>query len=397
VLRAHPKSFCRAGEQSIPKGNTVKLKNVAAAGALALATALALSACGGNSGSDGAANTPSPAKTVDYSSLSGTITAGGSSAQANAQTAWAAAFKGLGANVTINYDKSQGSGGGRTNWLGGSYDFAGTDSALSADEFTQAKTTCGPDGGLNIPVYLSGVSVIYNLPGVDKLNLSAEVIAKIFSGAIKTWNDPAIKALNSGADLPSSPIATVHRSDGSGTTNNFTSYLNQVAPSVWTNAPSNDWPYPNVGSGQQGGSGVVNTVTATANSIGYADQSSIGKATQADIQAGTSGSTFVTYSADGATKAFDDAAQDASQGDGDLTKKLDYTKITGADAYPIPLLSYAVTCKTFKDSTQGKLTAAYLGFIGSKTGQDVAEKNAGAAPLPTSIQDEIAKTVALIK
>ncbi|GAA4177104.1 phosphate ABC transporter substrate-binding protein PstS [Gryllotalpicola koreensis] len=378
----------------------MKLKNVAAAGALALATALALSACGSNGdtgGSGDATKTPSAAPTVDYSSLSGTITAGGSSAQANAQAAWSAAFKGLGANVTINYDKSQGSGGGRTNWLGGSYDFAGTDSALSPDEFTKAKTTCGADGGVNIPVYLSGVAVIYNLPGVDKLNLSADVIAKIFSGAIKTWNDPAIAALNSGTTLPSSPIATVHRSDGSGTTNNFTSYLNQVAASTWTNAPSNDWPYPNVGSGQQGGSGVVNTVTATANSIGYADQSSIGKASQADIQAGTSGSTFVTYSAAGATKAFDEAAQDASQGAGDLTKKLDYTKISGADAYPIPLLSYAVTCKTFKDATQGKLTAAYLGFIGGKTGQDVAEKNAGAAPLPASIQAEIAKTVALIK
>jgi phosphate transport system substrate-binding protein len=378
----------------------VKLKNVATAGALALATALALSACSGSNDNASPGSTKSAAPTtaaVDYSSLSGTLTAGGSSAQANAQAAWTTAFKGLGANVTINYDKSQGSGGGRTNWLGGSYDFAGTDSALSADEFTKAKTSCGPDGGLDIPVYLSGVSVIYNLPGVDKLNLSAEVIAKIFSGAIKTWNDPAIAALNKGVNLPSSAIATVHRSDGSGTTNNFTSYLNQVAPSVWTNAPSNDWPYPQIGSGQQGGSGVVNTVTATANSIGYADQSSIGKAAQAAIQAGTSGDTFVSYSADGATKAFDESAQDASQGDGDLTKKLDYTKISGSDAYPIPLLSYDVVCKTFKDSAQGKLTAAYIGFIGSKTGQQVAQKNAGAAPLPESIQSEIAKTVALIK
>jgi phosphate transport system substrate-binding protein len=378
----------------------VKLKNVAAAGALALVTALALSACSGSDDDSNAGSTSSPAAStpsVDYSSLSGTITAGGSSAQANAQAAWTAAFKAQATGVTINYDKSQGSGGGVTNWLGGSYDFAGTDSALSADQFTQAQTTCGPDGGLNIPVYLSGVSVIYNLPGVDKLNLSAEVIAKIFSGAITTWNDPAIAALNSGANLPSSPIATVHRSDGSGTTNNFTTYLNQVAASAWTNAPSNAWPFPNVGSGQQGGSGVVNTVTATANSIGYADQSSIGKATQANIQAGTSGSTFVTYSAAAATKAFDAAAQDASQGEGDLTKKLDYTKISGASEYPIPLLSYAVLCKSFKDETQGKLTSAYIGFIGGKIGQEVGEKNAGAAALPASTQSEIAKTVALIK
>jgi phosphate transport system substrate-binding protein len=380
----------------------VKLKNVAAVGAIALVSALALSACSSDNGNDkgGSTDTKTSAAadggTVD-SSLSGTITAGGSSAQANAQAAWTTAFKAQASGVTINYDKSQGSGGGRTNWLGGSYDFAGTDSALSADEFTKAQTTCGPDGGINIPVYLSGVSVIFNISGVDKLNLSAETVAKIFSGAIKTWNDPAIAALNSGVTLPNAPITTVHRSDGSGTTNNFTDYLNQVAPSVWTNKPSNDWPFPQVGSGQQGGSGVVNTVTATANSIGYADQSSIGNATQAAIQAGTSGSTFVDYSAAGATKAFDESAQDAAQGAADLTKKLDYTKISGADAYPIPLLSYAVVCKSFKDAAQGKLTKAYIGFIGSSIGQQVAEKNAGAAALPQSTIDEIAKSVAAIK
>jgi phosphate transport system substrate-binding protein len=378
----------------------VKLKNVAAAGALALATALALSACGGNSDTGSGSNdTKSPAAagpTID-SSLSGTITAGGSSAQANAQTAWISAFTAQATGVKINYDKSQGSGGGRTNWLGGSYDFAGTDSALSSDEWTKAQTTCGADGGLNIPVYLSGVSVIFNISGVDKLNLSASVISKIFSGAIKTWNDPAIASLNSGVKLPSAPIATVHRSDGSGTTNNFTDYLHQVAPSDWTNAPSNDWPFPHVGSGQQGGSGVVTAVSQTANSIGYADQSSINGAHQASIQAGTSGSDFVAYSSAGATKAFDESAQDAAQGDGDLTKKLDYTKITGTDAYPIPLLSYDVVCKTFKDSTQGKLTSAYLGYIGSAQGQQIAAKNAGAAPLPDSVVSEIAKTVALIK
>jgi len=380
----------------------VKLKNVAAAGALALATALALSACSGSSdktGSD-AGNTSAPAASdsakVDYSSLSGTITAGGSSAQANAQAAWTAAFTAQATGVKVNYDKSQGSGGGVTNWLGGSYDFAGTDAALSDDQFTQAKTTCGPDGGLNIPVYLSGVSVIYKLPGDPKLKLSGSVIAKIFTGKITNWNDPAIAALNSGTTLPNLPISVVHRSDGSGTTANFTTYLSQVAASDWTTPAGTAWPN-SVGSGQQGGSGVVNTVEAGNGTIGYADQSSIGDATQASIQAGTSGKTFVAYSASAATKAFDAAAQDAAQGDGDLTKKLDYTKISGASEYPIPLLSYDVLCKTFKDSTQSKLTAAYIGFIGSKTGQEVGEKNAGAAALPASIQDEIAKTVALVK
>ncbi|MFC4242308.1 substrate-binding domain-containing protein [Gryllotalpicola reticulitermitis] len=381
----------------------MKLKNVAAAGAIALVSALALSACSGsNSGSGGSgggstnSSSPSSAPSVDYSSLSGTITAGGSSAQANAQAAWSAAFKAQASGVTINYDKSQGSGGGVTNWLSGSYDFAGTDAALTPAQFTQAQTSCGTGGGLNIPVYLSGVGIIYKLPGDPKVNLTGQLLAQIFSGKITNWNDAKIKAVNSGVTLPSLKISVVHRSDGSGTTANFTTYLSQIDPTDWTSAPGTAWPN-SVGSGQQGGSGVVNTVEAGSGTIGYADQSSVGKATMAAIQVGTSGSNFSSYSAAGATAAFEAAAQDASQGADDLTKKLDYTKITDSSAYPIPLLSYDVLCKTFKDSTQGKLTAAYLGFIGSDTGQKVGAQNAGAAPLPASIIAEITKSLADVK
>ncbi|HEY0248076.1 MAG TPA: phosphate ABC transporter substrate-binding protein PstS [Gryllotalpicola sp.] len=382
----------------------MKLKNVAAVGTLALATAIALSACSGNSSdnnsSGGSSDSTSPsasAPSVD-SSLTGTITAGGSSAQANAQQAWTAAFTAQAAGVKINYDKSQGSGGGVTNWLGGSYDFAGTDSALSSDQFTQAQQTCGADGGIDIPVYLSGVAIIYKLSGVSKLNLDATTIAQIFAGKITTWNDPAIAKLNSGASLPSTPITVVRRSDGSGTTANFTTYLSQADPTDWTFEAGTAWPTipGDKSSGQQGGSGVVNTVQAGNGTIGYADQSSIGDATMASVEVGTGG-TFVDYSAAGATAAFEAAAQDASQGADDLTKKLDYTKITDASSYPIPLLSYDVVCKTFKDATQGKLTKAYLSYITGAQGQQIAEKNAGAAALPDSTISEIAKSLADLK
>jgi len=378
----------------------VKLKNVAAVGAIALVSALALSACSSNNNSSntgsGTTDSPSPTSSVDYSSLSGTITAGGSSAQANAQAACTATFTAQASGVKVNYDKSQGSGGGVTNWLSGSYDFAGTDAALKPDQFTQAKTSCGTEGGLNIPVYLSGVGIIYKLPGDPKVKLTGQLLAQIFTGKITNWNDSKIAAVNSGTTLPNMAIHVVHRSDGSGTTANFTTYLSQIDPTDWKTAPGTAWPN-SVGSGQQGGSGVVNTVEAGSGTIGYADQSSVGKATMADIQVGTSGSTFSTYSAAGATAAFGVAAQDASQGTGDLTKKLDYTKITGSNMYPIPLLSYDVLCKSFKNATQGKLTAAYIGFIGSSTGQQVGAQNAGAAPLPASIISEISQTLATVK
>jgi phosphate transport system substrate-binding protein len=366
--------------------HTVKLKNVAAVGAIALVTAIALSSCSSSSSTPAATKAPA---------LSGTITAGGSSAQANAQTAWTAAFQAQNSGVTINYDKSQGSGGGVTNFLSGSYDFAGTDAALTADQETSSQSLCGAGGALDVPVYLSGVSVIFNLPGVTKLNLDSATIAKIFSKKITTWNDPAIVASNPGVTLPKDKITPVVRSDGSGTTANFTTYLSQSQPSIWSYPVSTAWPVTGE-SGQQGGSGVVTAVGAGKDTIGYADQSSIGKATAASIQLGTT-TNFVAYSAAGATAAFQEAAATKASTKGDLTQDLDYTKITGTTSYPIPLLSYDVLCTQFKDATQASLAKAYVGYIVSSQGQAVAAKNAGSAPLPASILTEAKASLALIK
>jgi phosphate transport system substrate-binding protein len=375
----------------------VKLKNVAAVGAIALVTAIALSSCSSSTPTPTPTATKSAATGPDLSTLSGTLTAGGSSAQANAQAAWTAGFVSVATGVTINYDKSQGSGGGVTNWLAGSYDFAGTDSALNPTQVTSANTTCGAGGGLDLPVYLSGVAIIFNVPGVTSLNLDSKTIAGIFNKTITTWNDPAIKALNPGATLPAHAITPVVRSDGSGTTANFTTYLSETQPSIWTYPVSTAWPVTGE-SAQQGGSGIVSTVAAGQYTIGYADQSSVGTADQAAIQLGSSGSTFDKYTATGATKAFAAAATSAPNGTtGDLTQKIDVTKITAKGAYPIPLLSYDVICTTFKSSTQATLAAAYIGFIDSANGQAIAAKNAGAAPLPASILADVATSLKLVK
>ena len=378
----------------------MKLKNVAAVGTLALATALALTACSGSSttgsGSTDAASPSSTAPSIDFASLAGTITAGGSSAQANAEAAWITAFTAQAKGVTINYDKSQGSGGGVTNWLAGSYDFAGSDSPLNPTQVASSASTCGADGAINLPVYLDGVAVIYNLPGVKDLKLSSEVIAKIFSLKITTWNDAAIVALNPKAKLPATAITTVTRSDGSGTTTNFTNYLSQSQPSIWTYAPSNAWPVAG-SSAQQGGSGVVNTVKAGEGTIGYADHSAIGDLSSAQIQAGTS-KDYVAFSAEGASTAFAKAAvATPTTVEGDLSQKLDYTKLTDKSAYPIPLISYQILCKTFKSADQAKLTKAFVGYVASDIGQKIAAKNAGAAPIPAAMLAKIAKSLADVK
>jgi phosphate transport system substrate-binding protein len=367
----------------------VKLKNLAVAGTIAVVATLALASCSSSSG-----NTPA----ASSSALSGTITAGGSSAQANAETAWTAAYTAsgsAGSGVTINYDKSQGSGGGVTNFLSGSYDFAGTDAALTADQQTSAQTQCGAGGALDIPVYLSGVSIIFNLPGVTKLNLDSQSIAKIFNKKITKWNDPALVKLNSGVTLPNQKITPVVRSDGSGTTANFTTYLSQAQKANWPYPASNAWPVTGE-SAQQGGSGIVSAVAAGKYTIGYADQSSIAKATAASVQLGTT-TTFVDYSAAGATSAFTESATTTPSTKNDLTQDLDYTKITGTSSYPIPLLSYAVACTTFKKAAQAALVRSYLGFIDSTEGQAIAAKNAQSAPLPAALLAEAKTSIAAIK
>lgn len=354
--------------------------------------ALALSACGGGSNADGGSgsSTAGTAAGANYASLAGTITAGGSSAQANAQAAWTAGFKAQAAGVTVNYDKSQGSGGGVTNFTAGSYDFAGSDAYLSAEQASKTQGVCGTGGAVNLPVYLDGVSVVFNVKGVDKLQLSPDTIARIFNQQIKTWDDPAIKADNPGVTLPGTAITTVTRSDGSGTTQNFTNYLHQVAPSVWTSPVSNKWPIAG-SSAQQGGSGVVNTVKAGDGTIGYADHSAIGSLKSASIKAGNA---YVDFSQDGVTKAIATAVAPAkSTVPGDLAQDIDYTKLTGPDAYPIPLISYDILCTQFKDAKQAKLATAYVGYIVSDQGQKIAAKNAGSAPLPAELAAKIQDTL----
>ena len=375
----------------------MKLSRFVQLGAAATVASLALAGCSSPSGSgDTAASSASPtsssvAFTIDPS-LSGTITAGGSSAQSNAQAAWTAAYNAQAKGVTINYDKSQGSGGGVTNFLSGAYDFAGSDSPLNADQTAQSKALC-TDGGVNIPVYLDGVAIIFNIPGVTDLKLSGETIAKIFALQITDWSDPAITKDN-GTALPAGAITTVARSDGSGTTQNFTNYLAATQSSVWTSPAGKDWPIEGNVSKQKGGSGVVEAVKAGSGTIGYADHSAIGTLNAAAIiQDGTA----IPYSAEAVTATFAAAAVDASNGvPGDLSMKFDYSKVTD-ETYAIPLVSYAIACSTFKDTKQSALVKSYLGFVTSTTGQAVAAKNAGSAPLPDSVLAAAAKTLEAIK
>src|SRR3954465_11385828 len=183
--------------------------------AMALAGSLALAACGASNEASSGSGSGS-GSSGNAAQLSGSLNGAGSSAQQAAMQGWSAGFNKEQPNVTVNYDPV-GSGGGRTQFIAGGVDFAGSDAALKTDpEVPDAQKRCGGDI-FELPDYISAIAVAYNLPSVKTLNLAPDTIAKIFNSSITTWNDPAIAADNPGVTLPSTQITPVHRSDNSGT------------------------------------------------------------------------------------------------------------------------------------------------------------------------------------
>src|SRR6202167_3854134 len=203
-------------------------QQVAAAGVAVVATALSLAACSSSSSSTTAASSSTPASSgssapasAASSSVSGTIKAAGSTFQTNFQQGAISAFSKVDSGITVDYDPV-GSSTGRADLYANTVLFAGSDSPVPAKEASKV-----PAGKtiLYFPVQIGPIAMAYNLPGVTNLKLDATVLAGIFQGTIKTWDDPAIKAPNPGANLPSSTIVLAVRSDGSGTTANFSEYL----------------------------------------------------------------------------------------------------------------------------------------------------------------------------
>jgi phosphate transport system substrate-binding protein len=216
----------------------VKLSRSTRLAAALAAGSLALAACGGSDDTtDPAGGDEAAAETA----LSGTLSGAGASSQESAMQGWIAGFQTANEEVTVNYDPV-GSGGGREQFLAGGTDFAGSDAALDEEELTLAEERCGEGGIVEVPLYISPIAVAFNLPGVETLNLSPDVIAGIFKQEITQWNAPEIAADNADADLPDLPITPVNRADESGTTENFTEYLAAAAPEVWTEEPSGEWP-----------------------------------------------------------------------------------------------------------------------------------------------------------
>jgi phosphate transport system substrate-binding protein len=365
----------------------VKLSLPSRVGAVALAGVLALSmtACGSD---DPVGDSPSASgdSTGEAGGLSGELNGVGSSAQEKAMDAWRAGFQSANPDVTVNYDP-QGSSAGRTQFIEGGADWAGSDSALKPEELEQANATCKSDA-IDIPVYVSPIAVVFNLDGVTSLNLSAETIANIFTGKVTKWDDDAIKADNPEATLPSTDITPVHRQDGSGTTKNFTDYLNKAGNGAWADEAGDDWPLEGGESGT-GTSGLIQAVQGGQGTIGYADESAAGALGKVSIKVGDG---FVAPTAEAAAIAVDASPRDDTRGPNDIVVKVDRTT-TAAGAYPLILVSYAVACSTYADAAKADLVKGLVSFIVSPEGQSASQSAAGSAPLPEKLAAD-AKTAA---
>jgi phosphate transport system substrate-binding protein len=363
---------------------TTRFKPVAMAAAVALA--LSVAACGAANeepAESGSANTNAAAEATAVE-LSGNLAGAGASSQEAAMQAWIAGFGEANPEVTVSYDPV-GSGGGREQFVAGGTAFGGTDAHLADEELTGAQERCkGPDNLIEIPAYISPIAVIYNLEGVDTLNLSPETLAKIFKQEIKTWDDAAIKADNPDATLPSDRITVVNRADESGTTENFVEYLAAVAPDVWDFEVSGDWPVKG-GEAAQGTSGVVDAVKAGKGAIGYADASQAGELGTASIKVGEE---FVGPTPEAAAKIVEASPETDDPGAHVFTFDLE-RDTTEAGTYPIVLVSYLMACTQYDDAAQGALVKAFVSYIVSPEGQQAAATNAGSAPISDAVRAKV--------
>lgn len=288
-------------------------------------------------------------------------------------------FKKTNKDLTINYGGG-GSGKGRQDLADMVVDFAGSDSAYKEADLAKIK------GGdvLYFPILLGPITVSYNVPGVDKLQLSADSVAKIFQRDIKKWNDKAIAAENPGAKLPDLDIVVAHRADGSGTTQNFTEYLNGAAKGTWKLKSGSTVEWPSDTQAGQGNGGVAQVVKSTKGAIGYVDLSDAKASGLKYASIKNSAGKFVEPTTPAASAA----------GDGiEVKSNLLFSALNakGDKSYPITCQTWVIVYAKQTDHAKGTALKAYLKYL-VKDGQKLLSEIDYAA-LPKSLQDKALKQI----
>ncbi|MEP6568368.1 MAG: phosphate ABC transporter substrate-binding protein PstS [Acidobacteriota bacterium] len=337
-----------------------KQKSTTLISILILALAVIGSSCSGQSGSGG------PGGAI-------TLQGAGATFPNPLYQKWVSEYGKANPNVRIDY-QSIGSGGGIKQIQAQTVDFGASDAPMS-----DADLKAAPGELLHIPTVLGAVVVTYNVASVtEPLHLSPEVIADIFLGKIKKWDDPRIKQDNTGINLPATDITTVHRSDGSGTTYVFTDYLSKVSPEWKTTVGTDKSPKWPVGQGGKGNEGVTGQIKQQPNTIGYVELAyAVQNKLPVALIRNASGK-FVEPSIDAVTAA---AASASAQTPDDL--RVSITNSAGQNAYPISSYTYILAYKDQKNADKGKALVDFL-WWGIHDGEQHA-KDLQYAPLPAEI------------
>ena len=342
----------------------VRSQGVVIAGAALAAMALSLTACTSSSTTNGGSS---------GSGLTGTLNGSGSSFQLIFQQTAIQNFKSIEPGVSVNYGGG-GSGKGRTDLASGVVQFAGSDSPIPSAEVANFKGKTV----LYFPVVIGPITVSYNLSGVSNLKLDAPVIADLFQGNIKKWDDPKIKALNPGVNLPSTPVVIARRSDSSGTTQNFSQFLVDAAPN-WKLGTSSTISWPATSQGGSGNGGVAQIIKSTPGAIGYVDYADAKAAGLTFASVKNKDGNYIAPSIQTATTAADNAT---------IKPDLTFSAIwaPGAQSYPVTYQSWDLVYQKQSSSNTTKMLKSYIGYL-LGDGQKLLP-GLNYAPLPASLDQK---------
>jgi len=370
-------------------------RDVTALAALALATAIGanvLTSCGSDHNHRGTSATPISG-TTGTAGCGGKnkLTAEGSTAQQNAMALFNQIWGQYCPDKSVSYNAT-GSGAGREQFIAGHVDFGGTDSPLVAGQIGPAAKRCDGNPAWDLPLVFGSIALVYNLPGVQALQLNSDALAKILSGRITTWNDPILAALNPGVLLPDTKITPVYRADSSGTTDNLQRYLTAAAPQSWAKGVGTEF-LGGVGEGAAKSSGVIQAVQATPGTLGYVEK---GFADQARVPYAkiVNNKGVVPLTDDTAGNAIN-AAKFMASGN-DLVLDLDsmYTN-PEPDAYPLILATYEVVCSKGYDADTGGAIKSFLALAATKGQAGIS--SVGYVSLPDKVKERLVTAIDAIQ
>ncbi|SFS87517.1 phosphate ABC transporter substrate-binding protein PstS [Saccharopolyspora flava] len=367
----------------------MRIKRHSAALAVVAAGALVLAGCGSDQNVPQGGGNPA-LDSVQVECGTKPVSGEGSSAQKNAVDVFARDYGLKCENQTVNYTKS-GSGKGVAAFTAGQIDFGGSDSALKEEkgEVAKAAERCQGNPAWNIPMVFGPIAISYNLPGVSDLTLTPDLISKIYMGEIRKWDDPAIKAANPNAQLPSIDIVPFFRSDESGTTENFQKYLNTATGGAFTGEGKTFQGGQGVGQGRDGSDQVAQSVKATEGGFTYVEWS-FPKNLGLGIAKIDSGAGPVELNTANVGKAIEEAKIEGQGHD----LRVDLKSIYGnkaAGVYPIVLNTYEIVCSKGYDPETAKAVKAFLTVAANANPQEL--EKAGYVPLPEAFKTKVLDAV----